>query len=92
MPEVFRRVVDHISLWTEIDVDKNTRAICEDVQESCRVVLQELNRILDENEQDESEDSGGSDSEGSAFLFTCKSLFTLPHSTGDSRSKDKSSH
>jgi len=70
VPDVFRRVADHFSFWTEMDVDDNTRAMCEDVWESCRVVLQELNRILDENEQDEPEDSSGSDSDGSPFLFT----------------------
>jgi hypothetical protein len=46
------------------------RATCEDVGESCRVVLQELNRILDVNEQDGPEDSSGSDSAGSLFLLT----------------------
>jgi len=81
VPEVFCQVANHISLWTKIDMDKNTHARCEDVQESCRAVLQELNRILDGNEQDKPEDSSGSDSAGSPFLLTFKSLFTLPHST-----------
>jgi Zn ribbon nucleic-acid-binding protein len=94
VPEVFCRVADHISLWTEIDVDENTCVTCEDVREACRAVSQELNRILDENEQDEPENSSGSDSTGSPFLLTYKSLFTLrlPHSTQDARPKGNSSH